>query len=275
MLPSRPIVVSADAVRLAQVISNLLTNAAKYTPQPSQILLSVEMKSDEVFLRVKDSGIGIEPELMGNIFELFVQADNSSARNQGGLGIGLTLVKRIVELHNGQVTILSPGKNQGSEITVRLPLSRERALHKNQPPGIRVGAVGPRRKILVVDDNVDAAATIAKLLTVWGHDVQVVFDGVAALEAVRSFRPDLLLLDIGLPGMSGYDVARQIRTDPASKELLITALTGYGQAEDRQRSREAGFNFHITKPLGPEVLAALVTSPDTFASLADDARNNG
>jgi PAS domain S-box-containing protein len=273
-VPARPIVVSADAVRLSQVISNLLTNAAKYTPQPSQLLLSAEVRNDEVFLRVKDSGIGIEPELMGSIFGLFVQADNSFERRQGGLGIGLTLVKRIVELHHGHVTVLSLGKNQGSEFTVRLPLSGERAAIKKPPAGIKGGSVGPRRKILIVDDNVDAAATIAKLLTVWGHDVQVVFDGNAAIEAVRTFRPELLLLDIGLPGMSGYDVARQIRSDPTGKELLIMALTGYGQAEDRQRSHDAGFNFHITKPLGPDLLAALVTSPETFAASTEDPQQN-
>jgi PAS domain S-box-containing protein len=272
--PTRPIVVTADAVRLSQVISNLLANAAKYTPEPSQILLTVELKSGEVLLRIKDSGIGIQPELLGDIFELFVQADNSFERRQGGLGIGLTLVKRIVELHNGHITVLSLGKNQGSEFTLRLPLSTERAANKQQPARPRGGAVGPRRKILIVDDNVDTAAITAKLLTIWGHDVQVVFEGNAAIEAVRSFRPDLLLLDIGLPGMSGYDVARQIRADPASKELLITALTGYGQAEDRRRSLEAGFNFHITKPLSSDLLAALVTSPETFASLAGNLQGN-
>jgi PAS domain S-box-containing protein len=270
--PSRPIIVNGDAVRLAQVISNLLTNAAKYTPQPSQILLAVESKRNEVSIRVKDSGIGIPPELLGSIFSLFVQADNSLERRQGGLGIGLTLVKSIVELHNGRVSVLSLGKDQGTEFTVLLPLSKEQVTTKQKATGLCPGSGGPRRRILIVDDNVDAAATIAKLLTVWGHDVQAVFDGNAALEAVRSFRPDLVILDIGLPGISGYEVARQIRSDPANKDLLITALTGYGQAEDRQRSLEAGFNFHITKPLGPELLSALITSPESFANAQDDAQ---
>jgi len=270
--PSRPIIVNGDAVRLAQVISNLLTNAAKYTPQPSQILLAIESKRNEVSIRVKDSGIGIPPELLGSIFSLFVQADNSLERRQGGLGIGLTLVKSIVELHNGRVSVLSLGKDQGTEFTVLLPLSKEQVTTKQKATGLCPGSGGPRRRILIVDDNVDAAATIAKLLTVWGHDVQAVFDGNAALEAVRSFRPDLVILDIGLPGISGYEVARQIRSDPANKDLLITALTGYGQAEDRRRSLEAGFNFHITKPLGPELLSALITSPESFANAQDDAQ---
>jgi PAS domain S-box-containing protein len=272
--PSRPIVVDADAVRLAQVLSNMLANAAKYTEEPSQIFLSVERHGDEATVRVRDSGIGISAEFLPNVFDLFVQADHSLERSRGGLGIGLTLVKRIVELHGGSVGATSAGPGQGSEFIVRLPLTYDAVPVKSRAPHLAESAKAPRRRILVVDDNVDAAATIAKLLAAWGHEVHVAFNGPAALEAVRTFRPEILLLDIGLPGMSGYEVARQLRSDPSSKELLITALTGYGQSEDRQRSYEAGFDFHITKPPGPEVLEALVLAPQTFVGRLTSPKNN-
>jgi len=251
-------------VRLAQVFSNLLSNPAKYSIEPAQIWLTAERRGDLAIVRVRDTGAGIDPDVLPNIFGLFVQADSSLERGQGGLGIGLTLVKRIVELHQGHVSASSAGPGKGSEFTIELPLSIERVAEKATIDEKPKRAPVATRRILVVDDNVDAAATVAKLLTIWGHDVHVVFDGKAAIEAVRTFRPELILLDIGLPGMSGYDVARQIRSDPESKGLFLTALTGYGQSEDRQRSLEAGFDFHITKPLGTEVLEALVTSPDTF-----------
>jgi PAS domain S-box-containing protein len=272
--PARPLVVDADAVRLAQVLSNLLANAAKYTAEPSQIFLSVERHGDEATIRVRDSGIGIAADVLPSVFDLFVQADHSLERSRGGLGIGLTLVKRIVELHGGSVGATSAGAGQGSEFTVRLPLTREGVPAKNRASQQAEPKKAPRRRILVVDDNVDAAATVAKLLTMWGHEVHVVFSGPEALEAVRTFRPEILLLDIGLPGMSGYEVARQLRSDPSSKEIVITALTGYGQSEDRQRSYEAGFDFHITKPPGPEVLEALVMAPETFVGRLTSPKNN-
>jgi len=184
----------------------------------------------------------------------------------------LTLVKRLVELHGGRISASSAGMGHGSEFVVTLPASQEDAPLTKAAES--AAGKGPRRKILVVDDNVDAAATVAKLLSGWGHEVHVVFTGHAALDAVRTFRPEILLLDIGLPGMSGYEVARQLRSDPSFDQLLITALTGYGQSEDRQRSFEAGFDFHITKPPGRDVLEALVIAPQTFVGRLTFPKNN-
>jgi PAS domain S-box-containing protein len=259
-LPARSILVDADALRIAQVISNLLVNAAKYSDKPSRIWLSVERQADEAVIRVRDTGMGIAPEVLPNIFNLFVQADNSLARSQGGLGIGLTIVKRIVEMHQGTVMASSAGIGQGSEFVVRLPISHA-ALPAAKAPVAAQKETATMRRILVVDDNVDAAITIRTLLKAWGHDVQAVFNGPAALEAVRNFRPEIILLDIGLPGMSGYDVAKHLRAEPSSHGVVIAALTGYGQESDRQRSFEAGFDYHITKPADPGVLEKLLASP--------------
>ena len=264
--PARPITVEGDVVRLAQVVSNLVSNAAKYTEKPSRIWLSVEPHEDEVVLRVRDEGVGMTEEELSRVFNLFEQADTSIARTRGGLGIGLTLVKRIVELHGGNVSAASAGPSKGSEFVVRLPLT-ERATAPTRA-GAYVGrelARNSGRRILVVDDNVDAALSVERLLKQWGHDVLTVFNGPEALEKARVFRPHLVLLDIGMPGMSGYEVAKKLRAHREFADMVITALTGYGQAEDRRRSREAGFNHHLTKPPDPIALAALLDSPGTYA----------
>jgi PAS domain S-box-containing protein len=260
-LPHRPVFVEADLVRLAQVISNLLNNAAKYTDQAGRIGLSVERDGPEaVQVRVRDSGLGIAPELLPRIFDLFVQGDRSLARSQGGLGIGLTLVKSLVEMHGGSVTAFSAGPGQGSEFIVRLPtMSAHKPEQRKGPP--ETGAAGPSRRILVVDDNVDAAESTAMLLRLWGHEVQTVYDGVSVLETVRTFRPEMVLLDIGLPGITGYDVAKQLRQQPQDRRLILAAMTGYGQYDDRRRSQAAGFDFHLTKPLDPNLLATFVAAP--------------
>jgi two-component system, chemotaxis family, CheB/CheR fusion protein len=209
--------------------------------------------------------VGMTPDVLARIFHLFVQADTSLARNRGGLGIGLTLVKRIVEMHGGTVEAASPGPSQGSEFVVRLPASIEtRAPSKPGTHGSFPKQKQEGRRILVVDDNVDAAISVVKLLKLWGHDVQTAFSGPEALEAARKFRPQIVLLDIGMPGMSGYEVAKQLRAQPEFQSLVITALTGYGQAEDRRRSQEAGFNHHLTKPPDPFALAAMLTEPESF-----------
>jgi PAS domain S-box-containing protein len=260
--PARPITVEGDIVRLSQVVSNVIANAAKYTEKPSRIWLSVEPREDDVLLRIRDEGVGMTPEELSRIFNLFEQIDTSIARTRGGLGIGLTLVKRIVELHGGNVSATSAGPSKGSEFVVRLPLT-ERATAPTGP-GAYVGrelARHPGRRILVVDDNVDAALSVERLLKQWGHEVQTVFNGPEALEKARVFRPHFVLLDIGMPGMSGYEVAKNLRARPEFEGMVITALTGYGQAEDRRRSREAGFNHHLTKPPDPVALAALLTPP--------------
>jgi PAS domain S-box-containing protein len=259
-LPARPVIVDADAVRLAQVFSNLLNNAAKYTETPSQIWLQVERdpNEDQVLVRVRDKGIGIAPEMLPNIFNLFVQADSSLARSRGGLGIGLSVVQRLVELHGGTVTAYSAGLGHGSEFVVRLPTSNKFPAATRQTQR----RPSPRRKILVVDDNADAALTISTLLRTWGHDVLSVFDGPSALESVRNFKPDIVLLDIGMPGMSGYDVARHLRDEAGLRETVIIAVTGYGRESDKERSFAAGFDYHLTKPPDPQVLESLLAAPE-------------
>lgn len=263
--PARRIIVDGDLVRLAQVVSNLLSNAAKYTEKPSQIWLSVETLANDVLIRVRDQGIGIATEDLSRVFNLFEQADSSISRIRGGLGIGLTLVKRIVELHGGSVTATSPGLTQGSEFVIRLPVSQATTSAKSGGYPGRDTQGQLFRRILIVDDNVDAALSVERLLKRWGHDVQTAFNGPQAIEKARAFRPHILLLDIGMPGMSGYEVAKQLRAEHEFESLVITALTGYGQAEDRRRSREAGFNHHLTKPPDPAILAALLKSPQAFS----------
>jgi PAS domain S-box-containing protein len=266
-LPSRAIRIEGDMIRLAQVISNLLTNAAKYSDQASRIWLSAERAGDEVVLQVRDSGIGIDGELLAHIFDLFVQGDGSLARSRGGLGIGLTLVKSLVEMHHGSVTAFSKGPGQGSEFTVLLPiLSDLQGSHAEQGPHHKQPfAADRKRRVLVVDDNVDAAESAAMLLRLWGHEAHTVHDGLTALDAVQTYRPDIILLDIGLPGMSGYEVVRQLRAQPRFKRLVVAAMTGYGQDADRLRSKEAGFDFHLTKPLDPNILEMFVASPDALS----------
>jgi PAS domain S-box-containing protein len=263
--PSRRLIVDGDMVRLSQVVSNLLSNAAKYTDKPSQIWLTIEPTNGDVLIRIRDQGIGISGEELSRMFNLFEQADTSLGRTRGGLGIGLTLVKRIVELHGGSVSATSGGLSQGSEFIVRLPILLEQrpitaqAAYQPQHAGKLSG-----RRILVVDDNVDAASSVERLLKLWGHDVQAAYNGPDAIEKARTFRPHIVLLDIGMPGMSGYEVARAMRAEPGFDGVVITALTGYGQADDKRRSREAGFNHHLTKPPDPNALAALIASPELY-----------
>jgi CheY-like chemotaxis protein len=251
--PDESIRIDGDAVRLAQVLNNLLVNAAKYTATPSPILLRAERRDGGISICIRDTGVGIAPELLPRIFNLFVQGERNLARSQGGMGIGLTLVKRLVEMHGGRVSASSEGIGKGSEFTVWLPVLSEEAVDRKQPVRPAAGALPPRR-ILVVDDNIDAAETAVSLLKLWGHDVKVVYDGLAVLQAVRDFRPEIILLDIGLPGMTGYEVARQIRSEPEFGSLVIAAMTGYGQAEDVKRTKEAGFDYHFVKPLDPSRL---------------------
>jgi PAS domain S-box-containing protein len=258
-LPPDKVILHVDVIRLAQVISNLLVNAAKYTEQSGQIRLSGDCQAGQAIIRVRDNGIGIAPELLPRVFDLFVQADRALARSQGGLGIGLTLVKRLVESHGGTVDVHSDGPGRGSEFTVRLPAVADSPVTPAgdaQPAGVPGG--GRPRRVLIVDDNVDAADSAALLLRMWGHQVHTVHDGLSVSQAVRDFRPEIILLDIGLPGMTGYEVAQHLRAQPALDSLVLAAMTGYGQDEDRKRSAEAGFNYHLTKPLDPSKLEALI-----------------
>ena len=260
-VPPEPLWVLADPVRLAQVISNLLTNAAKYTEPGGRIWLVVESAGSEAIVRVRDTGVGIVPDMVPQLFDLFVQAETTADRSQGGLGIGLTLVKRLVELHGGTVEAGSPGLGQGAEFTIRLPtLQGEGGDRRHQdgaysPPPPPSSSRG--RRVLVVDDHVDAADSLALLLRMEGHQVRVARNGPDALDAVRSERPDAILLDLGMPGMDGYEVARRLRQGEGRNVFLI-ALTGWGQAEDRRRTREAGFDHHLVKPADPAELRKLL-----------------
>jgi signal transduction histidine kinase/DNA-binding response OmpR family regulator len=255
-VPDEPLWVAGDAARLAQVIANLLNNAAKYTEPGGRIELAVGRDGDCAVVRVRDTGVGLPPETLSSVFDLFTQVDRSLDRAQGGLGIGLTLVRRLVELHGGRVEAHSAGAGQGSEFIVTLPCLTDAPQPAAEPPPARVEAGGPRR-VLVVDDNVDGAESLATLLKLLGHEVHVAHDGPAALRATADVRPEVVFLDIGLPGMDGYEVARRLRR-PGRNEALLVALTGYGQDEDRRRSREAGFDHHLVKPVDPAVLEELL-----------------
>ena len=261
-LPRHPMFVMGDLIRLAQVVANLLNNAAKYTTKPGRIALALAREQGEALVTVRDEGEGIPPELLGRVFDLFVQGDHTLARSHGGLGIGLTLVQRLVEMHNGKVSVSSAGRGQGTEFTVRLPLLPESVEEPARSAGAGAPSHGTSRRVLVVDDNVDAANSIAKILGLFGHDVRCAYDGLSALAQAETVRPDVIVLDIGLPGMDGYEVARRLRAGKFARTPLI-ALTGYGQDEDRARSRDAGFDYHLTKPVDPEVLHGIVTATET------------
>ncbi len=256
-----PLPVEADPSRIEQVLGNLLTNAAKYTPDGGRIRLSARREGGEVVVEVEDSGVGIAPEMLPRIFDAFTQVEQTIDRSQGGLGIGLTLVRRLVELHGGSVSARSEGPGRGSTFTVRLP-----AADCDIPA--RPGAAGPasrdgsrpRPRVLVVDDSADTARAMARLLGVEGYDVRVAHDGRAALDAAREHRPDVILLDIGLPGMNGYEVARAVRRDPDLAGVTLIAISGYGQDHDRRRSLDSGFDHHLVKPVDYGVLYELLAA---------------
>jgi PAS domain S-box-containing protein len=258
-LPPAPIWVEADPVRLTQVFTNLLHNSVKYTEARGRIEVSARREKEQAVVSVRDTGIGIEPELLPHVFDLFRQADQSLERSRGGLGIGLTLVKSLVELHGGRIEARSEGKGRGSEFIVRLPVSHNVGRPNDAS---RPGARGRGRRILVVDDNLGAAKMLGLLLQALGsHEVELAHDGVTALDAVATFRPDLVLLDIGLPRMSGYEVAQRIRARPECDHIVVAALTGYGTEDDRRRSLEAGFDVHLVKPPAVESLQQLFAHP--------------
>ncbi len=258
VLPPEAMYVEGDPTRLAQVVSNLLNNAAKYTPPKGQIRLTVERQDGAVVIRVQDTGIGIPAAMLSQIFEMFTQVDRSSDRSQGGLGIGLTLVKRLVEMHGGTVTAQSEGPGRGSAFTLHLPLvdvEKRRA-----QDDARQAPQGPACRILVVDDNVDAAESLSMMLRLSGHEVRAAHGGPSAIDQAATFRPDAVLLDIGMPGMNGYETGRRLRELPGLDKAVLIALTGWGQEEDRQRSKEAGFHAHLVKPVDPGALEGLLAS---------------
>ena len=263
-LPTEAIWLNADAARLEQVLVNLLTNAAKYTDNSGHIWVTLQKEETEAVLRVKDTGVGIAPEILPRIFDLFTQTKQSLDRSQGGLGIGLALVQRLVELHGGMVEATST-VGQGSEFVVRLPVIPPPERQSVLPPTEKAEQPRPSLRVLVVDDNVDTVTTLAMLVRESGYDVRTAYDGSTVLEAALDYRPNVVLLDIGLPGMNGYEVAKQIRQQPALKNSVLVAMTGYGQESDRKSSHDAGFDHHLVKPADfPKVLKILATVSESL-----------
>ena len=252
-IPATGLGIHADPGRIAQVIANLLTNAARYTKPGGHIVLVAGRDESEVFFTVRDDGIGMSPELVRRVFDLFVQGDRAPDRAEGGLGLGLALVQSLVRMHGGSVEAASEGLGRGSRFTVRLPALGAEGMPAEEERPSRVLAAA-RRRILVVDDNVDAAELLAEILRGEGHEVRVAFDGPRGLEAAEAFKPSIAVLDIGLPVMDGYELARRIREQ--GRPVRLIAMTGYGQSADRERTREAGFDAHVVKPVSVDVLMA-------------------
>ena len=249
--PSEEIHMNADAIRIAQVVANLLNNASKYTPDGGKIFLEAEADDTNISIRVKDEGIGIDAEDLPHLFEPFYQVSRSVERSQGGLGIGLTLVRTIVEMHGGTVSAHSAGFGKGTEFLVRIPRDVTTQVEQDSANGAAAGATAVRssRRVLVVDDNRDAAESLTMLLRFSGHEVVTAHDGLQALADAKEFRPELVLMDLGMPGMSGYEAAKALRGEPWGAEIVLVALTGWGQDEDRKRTKEAGFDRHLVKPI--------------------------
>lgn len=264
-LPSEPILLEVDPTRLAQALANLLNNAAKYTEPGGKIYLVVRRQEGEILITVRDTGIGIPADMLARIFDMFTQVPQSSKRYQGGLGIGLTLVKSLVQLHGGTVEARSEGPGKGTEVTIRLPIVRSipNVSFTDGLDGNLTPTTNSKLKILIADDNQDSADSLGKVLSILGYQVQTVSDGPAALMTFRQFQPDLAILDIGMPGLSGLEVAQRVRQHPDGKDVVLVALTGWGQDEIRRSSREAGFDFHLVKPVEPDELTRLLAQIKT------------
>jgi PAS domain S-box-containing protein len=264
-LPPEPVWVEGDSTRLEQIVTNLINNAAKYTEPGGRITVTLDHEAEEALLTVQDTGIGMTPELQNRIFDLFVQDDRSLDRARGGLGIGLTLVRSLVELHDGTVSVSSPGPGQGSAFEVRLPLIKERLSHTDNATPVSPSHVARRLRILVVDDNRDSARTMAKILELDGHDVVCVYDGLAVIEQVAADQPEVILLDIGLPGIDGYQVAQQLRQRYPQQEHMLIAVTGYGGELNNNRARLAGFDHYLVKPVNLSALKEMLASRQKYA----------
>ncbi len=260
VLPGTDVRVEGDATRLAQVFANLLNNACKYTEPGGRVRVEAAVEAGWAAVRITDTGIGIAPDMLGRVFEMFEQADASLERRHGGLGVGLSLARRLVELHGGQITAHSPGLGMGSTFVVRLPRLLRQAQDLRTPPQ-EPSAPGRPRRVLVVDDNQDFAATLATIMREDGHDVAVAADGHEAIGVAQRHRPEIALLDIGMPSMNGYDLARTLRRDAALTGVVLVAVTGWGQPSDRARSREAGFDHHLVKPVAWDDLRRLLHDP--------------
>jgi signal transduction histidine kinase len=256
-LPSEPLTVDGDATRLAQVFSNLLNNAAKYTEPGGRIELAARKDGGDIVVTVKDNGIGLQPDAMGRIFDMFVQVDRSLERTQAGLGVGLTLARRLVELHDGTIDVRSEGKGRGSVFTVRLPASYSR-LEEAAGGRADTGPESGARRVLLADDNIDFVDSLGQILASRGHDVRVAHDGAEALSTAREFHPQVAFVDIGMPKVHGYEVARRLRADPATARCMLIAVTGWGAENDRARAKEAGFDRHLVKPVDPSDIEAIL-----------------
>ena len=252
--PQEAVLIQGDGVRLLQVLSNLINNANKYTPEGGEIHIDVAGKEDEVIFLVRDNGVGIEPSEIDHLFQPFYQANRTLNRSHAGLGIGLTLVKNIVEKHHGTIEVKSNGLNCGAEFTVRIPRKEQAAVRIGVDMSAPQESQSDKRRILVVDDNKDAADTLARLLKHLGHDSTAVYDGYSALELCETLKPDIVFMDIGMPEMDGFETARQLRNKEFGRNIMLVALTGWGQDQDRQRSAEAGFDKHLVKPVGFDIL---------------------
>jgi two-component system CheB/CheR fusion protein len=254
-----PLWIDGDPARLQQIQVNLLSNAAKYTPRGGHVALEVGRDDGHAVIRVRDDGAGIAPDMLGTVFELFVQSNRTLDRAEGGIGVGLTLVKSLVEMHGGSVSAFSEGEGKGSEFVVRLPLSR--AAPEGEPTTAR--SLPQRRerrgnRVVVVEDNVDSCQMLCSLLEMSGFECRSANDGVSGLTLVREWRPDVALVDVGLPGIDGFEIARRLRSEPGHRDTFLVALTGYGQPNDRARANEVGFDEHVVKPVHPDELLGLL-----------------
>jgi signal transduction histidine kinase/ActR/RegA family two-component response regulator len=269
-MPSAPIRIDGDGARLVQTFANVLNNAVKFTPRGGQIWFSADRESTEAVVSIRDSGIGIARDILPRVFDMFRQAEPALERSSGGLGIGLTLARRLVEMHDGRIAIRSPGPGQGTEVEIRLPIARVQAATAVRAEPSTVAAKRSLR-VLIVEDNLDAAEMMEVAVSQQGHVTQVAHDGSTALGVATRFAPDVVFLDIGLPGMNGYDVVRRLRELPAFTNVHIAAVTGWGQDADRRKAREAGFDSHFTKPLSPAVLEELLAAIAQRLSSGEDA----
>ena len=260
-LRGEPVCVNGDPARLAQVLDNLVDNALKYTPPGGSVVVATSLRGDHAVLRVCDSGIGMAPDLVPRVFDLFTQAPQTLERSHGGLGLGLALVKRLTELHGGLVSASSAGAGKGSEFTIMLPVAAEgmqRSAAASRTADVRAGTKAVRRRVLVVEDSADARVGVQLLLEQSGHVVETAVDGPDGLAKLAQFHPDIALIDVGLPGMDGYELARAARSRPETRDIRLVAITGYGQAKDRQRALDAGFDLHLAKPVDPIALQELL-----------------
>jgi CheY-like chemotaxis protein len=256
-LPTAPVWISGDFVRLGQIVTNLVNNAAKFTPEGGHIQIDATANQGQAVIVVRDTGVGIEAQLLPRIFDMFVQGERSLDRSEGGMGIGLTLARQLTELHQGRIEAHSEGPGKGTVFTVSLPCISEVASAASAPT---VSKAAPIRacRVLVVDDNADAAESLAMLLQISGHETRVVTEAAQVVSASAEFMPQVAVLDIGLPGINGYELARQLRQQPGHAEVVLIALTGYGQSQDRKRAAEAGFDYHFVKPVDPGELEAAI-----------------